>query len=70
MYCVEWNTRNASPVRKSRDDKRPVEGRKELFSNINSFNILRDIHTNYEEDLKLLTCNGAQSKTSTFLQKI
>lgn len=27
MYCVEWNTRNASPARKSRDDRSPATGR-------------------------------------------
>ena len=27
MYCVEWNTRNARPARKSRDDNRPATGR-------------------------------------------
>lgn len=27
MYCVEWNTRNASPARKSREDSKPATGR-------------------------------------------
>ena len=25
MYCVEWNTLNASPARKSREERRPAE---------------------------------------------
>ena len=31
MYCVEWNTRNANPAKKSRDESRPeleVKGEK------------------------------------------
>ncbi|KAI1239240.1 hypothetical protein IHE44_0012354, partial [Lamprotornis superbus] len=27
MYCVEWNTRNASPARKSREESKPATGR-------------------------------------------
>ena len=27
MYCVEWNTRKASPARKSLEDSRPATGR-------------------------------------------
>jgi hypothetical protein len=27
MYCVEWNTRNANPARKSLDERRPATGR-------------------------------------------
>ena len=27
IYCVEWNTRNANPARKSRDERRPATGR-------------------------------------------
>lgn len=27
MYCVEWNTRNARPAKKSRDDNKPATGR-------------------------------------------
>ena len=26
MYCVEWNTRKASPARKSREESRPATG--------------------------------------------
>jgi len=29
MYWVAWNTRNARPARKSRDDSKPATGRKE-----------------------------------------
>ena len=28
MYWVEWNTRNARPARKSRDDSSPATGRR------------------------------------------
>jgi hypothetical protein len=28
MYCVEWNTLNASPFRKSREDSKPITGLK------------------------------------------
>ena len=27
MYCVEWNTRNARPARKSREESSPVGGK-------------------------------------------
>lgn len=27
MYCVEWNTRNAKPAKKSRDERSPATGR-------------------------------------------
>ena len=28
MYCVEWNTRNASPAKKSLEERRPATGRR------------------------------------------
>ena len=28
MYCVEWNTQNANPARKSRDERRSATGHK------------------------------------------
>ena len=28
IYCVEWNTRNASPAKKSREESKPATGRR------------------------------------------
>lgn len=46
MYWVEWNTRNAKPAKKSRDDSRPATGRKVkpvLSKNVNNRSIIRSI---------------------------